>query len=257
MKDLFLQWMRVPPEPHPPQGSPDSIRIFRAAPNLYYWNLVNWAFLQLAALVGFGFLMFALIRLQSKAPVAVKPFLAAGSYAAVALFVLQLLLTYWVQRLDYEMRWYIVTDRSLRIRAGVWSVQETTMTFANIQKINMTQGPLQKLLGIATVTATSAGGGSVDPAKHPGITAHAARFEGVDNAAEIRDLILNRLRQYRDAGLGDPDDAHALPSSAVAKPTAPNEGAGSTTTAATLEAARELLEETRRLRAAIAADRTL
>ena len=62
-------------------------------------------------------------------------------------------------RLDYEQRWYVVTDRSLRLRTGVWSVREMTMSFANLQQITVTQGPLQRLLGLADVRFQSAGGG--------------------------------------------------------------------------------------------------
>ena len=38
---------------------------------------------------------------------------------------------------------------------------------------------------------------------------HLAYFRGVQNAAEIRDLMLERLRRWRDTGLGDPDEAAA------------------------------------------------
>ncbi|HET7537279.1 MAG TPA: hypothetical protein VFJ90_12545, partial [Candidatus Didemnitutus sp.] len=47
-------------------------------------------------------------------------------------YLVQIPITYAVRRLDYEMRWYMVTDRSLRIRHGVWRVSESTMSFANI-----------------------------------------------------------------------------------------------------------------------------
>jgi hypothetical protein len=36
---------------------------------------------------------------------------------------------------------------------------------------------------------------------------HLARFRGVDNAEEIRDVVGDRMRYARAAGLGDPDDA--------------------------------------------------
>jgi len=79
------------------------------------------------------------------------------------------------------------------------------MTFANIQKVQLSQGPLQKILNIATVVVSSAGGGtaSAEPGHHSASDRHAARFEGVGNAREIRDFVLERLRRYRDAGLGD------------------------------------------------------
>lgn len=205
MKRILLQTLRVPNDPEPPAGSPDSIRVFRAGPRLYYWNLFHWAFLQLFAVMGlFG--TFAMVaKVADHATSLVGTMLHVGELLGVAGFLAQLPFTFWKQKLDYEMRWYIVTDRSLRIRSGLWSVQEITMTFANIQKVQMARGPLQKLLGLATVEVSSAGGGagSKENGKPQGADRHAARFEGVANAAEIRDLILERLRRYRDAGLGD------------------------------------------------------
>jgi uncharacterized membrane protein YdbT with pleckstrin-like domain len=113
--------------------------------------------------------------------------------------------SYMMQRLNYELRWYIVTDRSLRIRSGIWSVEEITMTFANIQDLRITSGPLQGWLGLADLEVSSAGGrGASSGGKHGAMrNSHEARFEGVDNAEEIRDLIVERLRRYRDEGLGD------------------------------------------------------
>jgi len=156
-------------------------------------------------------------------------------------------ITYAALRLDYEMRWYVVTDRSLRIRTGIWQVQELTMSFANLQQVVMTQGPVQRLLGIADVLVQSAGGGGMghgQPAQ--GGSLHAGYFHGVDNAPEVRDLILARLRHFRETGLGDPDEVRHSPSAA-------NLSAAPTPNATTVEndallAARELLEEARQLR---------
>jgi membrane protein YdbS with pleckstrin-like domain len=155
---------------------------------------------------------------------------------AVLLYLAQAVLTYVTLRLDYEMRWYVVTDRSLRIRTGLWAVQEMTMSFANLQQVVTSQGPLQRLLGIADVRVQSAGGGgAAAQGKHAGgLSLHAGYFHGVDNAAEVRDLILARLRQFRESGLGDPDEH---------RPPAPAPEA--------VLAARELLAEARALRQAL------
>jgi uncharacterized membrane protein YdbT with pleckstrin-like domain len=91
----------------------------------------------------------------------------------------------------------MVTDRSLRIRSGVFNMQELTMTFSNIQEIRVTAGPLQKLLKLADVEVQSAGGGSRRGEGHIG------SFKGLSNATDIRDLMVERLRQYRDSGLGE------------------------------------------------------
>jgi len=163
----------------------------------------------------------------------------------ILLYLCQIPITYAMARLDYELRWYIVTDRSLRIRAGLAAVQETTMSFANVQQVAVSQGPLQRLLGIADLRVQSAGGGGDHPERSGGESLHTGIFHGVDNANEIRDLIQDRLRAFRQAGLGDPDDAHvgehASPAPSPFEP-APNPA---------LIGARELLQEARALRQAL------
>lgn len=154
-----------------------------------------------------------------------------AEYAAIALFIVQLPVTFAAVRLEYEQHWYIVTDRSLRIRTGLFSVQESTMSFANLQQVEMHQGPLQRLLGIADVRVQSAGGSDASPHGKGQDSMHRAVFHGVANATEIRDLILARLQRFRESGLGDPDDQHA--------PCDSN---------ATLLAAQDLLHEVRALR---------
>jgi membrane protein YdbS with pleckstrin-like domain len=125
------------------------------------------------------------------------------------LYLVQIPLTYALMRLDYELRWYVVTDRSLRLRTGIWRVREMTMSFANLQQIAVSQGPLQRLLGLADVRVQSAGGGGTAHPGHPTPgrrSLHTGHFHAVDNAEEIRDLIVERLRRFRETGLGDPDE---------------------------------------------------
>jgi uncharacterized membrane protein YdbT with pleckstrin-like domain len=161
-------------------------------------------------------------------------------------YLAQIPLTYAVRRLDYEMRWYMVTDRSLRLRSGVWRVSESTMSFANIQQVLVSQGPLQRLLGLADLRVKSAGGGSGGGHhNHESDDMHTGLFENVTNAQEIRDLISERLRRFREAGLGDPEDK-GTPAPATPTMDVP-------ITSAALNAARELAAEARALRAAITA----
>ena len=88
-------------------------------------------------------------------------------------------------RLDYEMRWYKVTDRSLRIREGVWRMREMTMMFDNIQNISITQGPIQRMLNIADLKVQTAGGSTPVPQQgQKGMTfdMHTGYFRGIDTA---------------------------------------------------------------------------
>lgn len=167
-----------------------------------------------------------------------------------AAYLVQIPITYAVRRLDYEMHWYMVTDRSLRLRTGIWKVQELTMSFANLQQVVVTQGPLQRVLGLADVRVQSAGGGGAEHTRAAQQNSlHSGYFHSVDNAVEIRDLILERLRRFRESGLGDPDEVRRThpprPGASGAGPSA----AGSDS--ALLAAAREFRDESRALRIAL------
>ncbi len=197
---MVQQLMRVPADPQLPDGSADSVRVFRAGKSYYRWLMLQWASAQVLVLLGAVITWLSTQSVLAKLPVWGKV-IWLGVEGVVELSALTfIVVSYYAVRLNYELRWYIVTDRSLRIRSGIWSVEELTMTFANIQDIRINAGPLQNLLGLADVVVSSAGGGQHTS---PSLNPHLACFNGVDNAEELRDLIAERLRQYRDAGLGD------------------------------------------------------
>ena len=182
-------------------------------------------------------------KIVASTPAFVLPLIEVLEFSGIAIFLFQLVVTYTVVRLEFEQHWYIVTDRSLRIRTGIVRLQESTMSFANVQQVEIRQGPLQRLLGLADVCVRSAGGSESGPAdqRHAADRSlHLGIFKGVTNAVEIRDLIIDRLRTFREAGLGDPDD-HAHQASE------PHEPAGSPER----DAVQQLLAETRALRAVL------
>ena len=182
-------------------------------------------------------------RLAARTPWWVILIIEVLEIGGILLFLVQLPVTFAAVRLDFEMHWYIVTDRSLRIRTGLLRLQESTMSFANLQQVEVKQGPLQRLLGLADVHVQSAGGGGDRPGQPAGDQLHTGIFHSVNNATEIRDLILERLRRFRQAGLGDPDD-HAHHPAPVATAAVGIDGDA-------LAAARDVLAEARALRAAL------
>jgi uncharacterized membrane protein YdbT with pleckstrin-like domain len=220
----LLHVLRVPARPHLPAGDPRSARVFRAAPNFWRLRLIRWALQQAATLA--GFLIFAGVIVAAPdtvevnrrgrprtVPVArILEWMQGLEAIAVAAWIVQLPITLAVLRLDYELRWYVVTDRAARLREGVLRVTEMTFTLANVQDIRIRQGPLQRLLGLADVELRTAGGSEASPGTGAqghgqGRNLHLARFRGVDNPEAIRDLVRERMRASRDSGLGDPDDA--------------------------------------------------
>ncbi len=129
-----------------------------------------------------------------------------GELIGLAVFVVQFFWSLAAVWLDFTQRWYMVTDRSLRLRSGLMRIQEATMSFANLQQVSVQQGPLQRLLNLADVHVESAGGGAGKEHEGRGDSMHRSSFHAVENAEEIRDLILARLQRFRQAGLGEPDD---------------------------------------------------
>ncbi|MBE2213175.1 MAG: PH domain-containing protein [Opitutaceae bacterium] len=308
-----LRWLRVPPEPQPPSGSPGSLRVFRAGRNFLRLRFARWMLTQVGAVFGvLASLVFIreveiqveLARLRAEQAAATAPAAEDGASGAAPTetadsakpadlapepdpqqwrgafhralyavaprwlrelpqrippealvwikvvealgilgFIVQLPWSLAVVVLDYRQRWYMVTDRSLRLRWGVMTVHEATMSFANLQQVAVHQGPLGRVLGLWDVQVESAGGGSGKHEEEDRESMHRAVFQGVENGQEIRDTILARLRLFRESGLGDPDDhlSHAA-SAPAAQPVA------ATTATDAMRAAREVLAEVRALR---------
>ena len=115
------------------------------------------------------------------------------------------------------------------------------MSISNLQQVVVSQGPLQRLLGLWNVKVRSAGGGAGGGGEYEKgrEDMHVGYFHSVANGEEIRDLILERLRRFRESGLGDPEEHH--------RPLVIATGGR----APLLEIAREFAVEARALRAAL------
>jgi uncharacterized membrane protein YdbT with pleckstrin-like domain len=202
--------LRIPPDPGPPPGDEKTTRVFRASPNYFRYLFVLWAMRTAVSVLPIVIIAAVFVSVSSMLPE--RSSIGAGGVSAIAVMVLffvllQRLLKLAVLRLDYEKRWYVVTDRSLRVREGVFSVQEMTVMFANIQNLSISQGPIQRLLKVADLKVdTAGGGGEMGHGHHEHL--HTAWFRGIDNADQVRQLIQDRLRRLKDTGLGDHDDTH-------------------------------------------------
>ena len=112
-------------------------------------------------------------------------------------------LNYLVIYLRNDTMWYVFSDRSMRLRRGIWQLRESTITFENIQNVKVTQGPLQRYFGIANVVVETAGGGGGQNNAQTGSGTHSGLIEGVSEAAAIRDSIMTHVHSSQTTGLGD------------------------------------------------------
>jgi membrane protein YdbS with pleckstrin-like domain len=196
---LFLPLLKLKlGPPHLPEGV-TLVRHLKPAPA---WLGLRYA----GVLLGFSFQLLALGG-------AGAVLLASGrSEGAIALAVVMLVLLAAIAfslvttRIDCELRHYLVGDRSLRVSQGAVVRREVTLSYANVQNIEVLQGPLDRLFGIKSVTVSTAGGAS-----GPGEGAtHEVVLAGITDADVVRELILGMVKQQRDAGLGEAQHVAAL-----------------------------------------------
>ena len=194
---VLVGWFKVPEDPPSLTSfAGDPIESFRPSPGfLGYLKFQFW--LGLLA-VDIGLIILWVVVLIKKplaafvlAPVFVVAIVAPDILAYVAL------------HLRYDTTWYVMSSRSIRLRRGIWDIRETTITFENVQNVAFTQGPLQRHFGIANLIIQTAGGGGGGNPQQGQSSPHTGMIEGIGDAQRIRDVIMNRVRRSRRAGLGD------------------------------------------------------
>lgn len=200
---VLVRFFRVPREPPTlPVRPGDSLETFRPSEGfLRYLKFWFWLGLLVVDLVLFIVLIVIYVASPLAGVLATLPMLA--------LIVLPDIVAYVAVHLRYDTTWYVMTRRSLRIRRGIWSIQEVTITFENVQNVKVQQGPLERYYGIANVIIETAGAGSGGNPQQGISVANRGVIEGVQDAAKISAIITKRLRDSQSAGLGD--DAQPAP----------------------------------------------
>lgn len=199
---ILTRWFKVPSKPPSlPVHANEQMDSFRPALGfLRYLKLKFWVVLILIDA------MILVLWIALTIPLPLVGFLLSPLFLAIA--ILPDIIAYLAIHLRYDTTWYVMTERSLRIRRGIWVINEITITFENIQNVTIKQGPLQRFFGISDIRVHTAGGGSAEHGPHGSQTgfSHQGLLEGLAEARTIRDLIMNRLKNSKSAGLGDDEE---------------------------------------------------
>lgn len=199
-KRLVTRLLRAPTEPpRVPAGAYRSVQVLRASPRWLSYRLVG--FWIGASVAGLAF------AVATVAVLVAEPWTVLLVLLVAAPVALLLALAWFAVRLDYDLRHYVITDRSLRVREGAWSLAEMTLTYANVQNVRIEQGPLQRLFRISDLVVDTAGGGASSNPRHGATSGHHVRLAGLEDAEGVRDLVLAYVKEFgRSSGLGDLDD---------------------------------------------------
>lgn len=201
---IVTKWLRVPEQPPLIQGADDAqVQSFRPANGfLKYLKVFFWIFLVLIDSALFVLWLVLLFNVP-----------VVGIILTLPIWFIMIVpdvVAYIAIHLRYDTTWYVLSDRSMRIRRGIWIIHETTITYDNIQNVSIRQGPLQRYFGIFDVLVETAGGGaSTGHGEGTTVLGHSGLLEGIDKADEVRNLILDKWRRSKSTGLGD-EGAHEL-----------------------------------------------
>lgn len=193
LRPLFLPLLKLKLDPpHLPEGT-SLVRQLRPSDAWLTYRYLQTLFGYLNQFIGLGVVAVALVvKLEGWGV------LLALVFALIEAFIIGLALV--TTRVDFELRHYLVGDRSLRVAQGAWHREEVTLSYANVQNIEVTQGPLERVFGFKSLIISTAGADAAPGQQN----SHLVTLVGLENADELRELILGMLKQHRDAGLGEP-----------------------------------------------------
>lgn len=204
---IITRWFKVPADPPSLVGVDDkNSRSFR--PSEGFLKYLKFLFWILLAIIDITLIIVWLVILFN-APVLVSLIITPIMWVII---IVPDVLAYIAIHLRYDTTWYLLSDRSMRIRRGIWIIHETTITYENIQNVTVNQGPVQRFFGISDVRVETAGGGAATAQGHS-MVGHQGLIEGVDCPEAIRQLILLKWKQSKSAGLGDDDHRIEQPGS--------------------------------------------
>ncbi|MFT3710515.1 MAG: PH domain-containing protein [Archangium sp.] len=203
LKPIFLPLMKINfTPPHLPEGS----SLVRTLKPTQKWLGYTYLSTLLRFLQPFIFTGIAVVPLFAK----LKGWALVGAAVALIVEIVSVAFALVAARVDFELRHYLVGDRSLRVAQGAWTREEVTLSYANVQNIEVTQGPLERVFGFKSLTISTAGADTTPGAQN----SHLVTLVGLENADEVRELILGMLRQQKDTGIGD----HHVPAAKTALP---------------------------------------
>lgn len=148
-----------------------------------------------ASLIGSGifvlFLLVGPILVAIFAPLLWVKLVVAGVWLVITGFVF--LGTF----MGFRRKTFSLRERDLTYRKGWLFHSITTVPFSRVQHCEVSQGPIERALGLASIKIFTAGGSSSD-VSIPGLLPERAR--------DMKSFILHRIGKQTDA---QPDDRHA------------------------------------------------
>lgn len=166
--------LRLSLEPPAPIANAQVRQILQPGHRAHQLHLLRWAAAQISALLGVLVIVFAIdftqwlpdylsfldvfARLNDYTTYIPAQWRWLGVTLTIAAFVVQLPLSFFILWAERRTTWYVISDQGVQLRYGLWTMNETSLRFTNIQHVMLKQGLLQRVLGLADVVLNTAGG---------------------------------------------------------------------------------------------------
>ena len=126
-----------------------------------------------------------LARLLDLNPIDLTPKTILYGFIAQALFSLLMILS----KLKIRTSWFLVDERGIRTRTGLFTIQEKNADFTRIQSLHLNSSILQGFFGLADIELHTASASNNTENKQETTLA----FRNIDRAREVYGLIQTRL----------------------------------------------------------------
>ncbi|PYG89852.1 hypothetical protein LY28_00449 [Ruminiclostridium sufflavum DSM 19573] len=119
--------------------------------------LISWRIVRLMAVLIIGIILAVCLFVLS-GQLFFKPYMVYG-YAAAGVILGYLLMTFFLYPvIEYRQWGYIISDDRIEIRHGIFLIKITIIPIVRIQHITISQGPINRRLGISTINVHTASG---------------------------------------------------------------------------------------------------
>ncbi|MCD6494013.1 MAG: PH domain-containing protein [Archaeoglobaceae archaeon] len=103
----------------------------------------------------------------------------------ISILAILIFIAYWIPKY-YETIVYKLTENEIVWRRGVWFKKTGVVPYNRITNIDIVQGPISRMLGIATLKIQTAG--------YSGQARPEIKIEGIEQFEELRELIMEFVK---------------------------------------------------------------
>ncbi len=119
--------------------------------------LISWRISRLIGFLIVGVLLFAAIIILSRQSF-FERYMLSGYIVAGGILSYMLVTLYLFPTIEYRQWGYIISDDRIEIRHGIFLIKITVIPIVRIQHITISQGPINRRLGISTINVHTASG---------------------------------------------------------------------------------------------------